>query len=1144
MNTSLSKTFKHTKLKALVLALGSVAFCQLPMPALASTTEAQLFEEVDPALELQRLTQKYAEDKERLSLAVANTKDLIRKSQSKGYLPELYLRLAELYIEMSRIAYMQVRILQGPSKSEFSALESHSYKVQAIEIYQRILNVYPKFLERDKVFFYLAHEFRELSRDEEMLAAYAQLIEESPNSPLTPEALLLTGDYWFRQGDPNKSRAYYERVITYEGNPATVIARYKLAWTHINLKEFDQAVKLLIESVTDANTLQERDVDTYSGIDIRLESLVDLAFIYPDAFKDAEPRHAIELFRSLSWSRTAYLSVLEKTASRLRVRKHWPRTLEVYRELIKLENDPEVLITYAHRLFEAYQHINEHNMKGMPGNESDIQMLVRTLRLQAAAIEISDEVKAESEASIETYTRDIATSIHQRAKSSDLAEDYARAALAYESYLSWFDDTPNTMEMQLNLADSLYNSGELFRAALAYEKASQHPQMQGNQLGEMLYSALHAYQSALKSDEPMNHLHTLQARSGLVATGERYLASFPASKHSRDVEFNIAWVRYDEGKFDEAIEGFTAFLHKYPTGETASAAVELVIDSYQVNEDWDGLSAFTKTAMAIPGLPQKDKAELQRLTAAAQEKIVSQMTIAALDDWDNGADNMLDFVNSSGDSALGAQVLGSLMALSQEKHDLRTLNMATDKLLASAPQSEDSKNGVKMMIDASLKSGHFRMLQENLQRYAQLYPSDADSKEFLLQAARIQQQLGMSDQAVQTYGAYRQKYNISGAESAEIAMRMAEAQIDAGDSRDAEQTLLNARRSLSPAQRADIDGLVGLMLLKRGQDQLVDQIAKSITPSQTSNGQTNRRLAQLKFGYVDKGLRSYKSLNLSKGIDAAIVQRKTAQLQQLTQAYQLVLSYKAPKWSVATMYRLAELNNEYARFLMEAPIPEQLSDAEKQQYRDLIAQQAAPYQQEAQKYLDAAQDVVTRLGLSGEELNAIQNGQDFDTDVAMMSYSKGRAVTVEKSLEDDTLYELHQQLIVNRDNETALMMLTQAYFERGDLGQALMLATQFSGEQSPAMKSRLLSIAGVIHFEQGNIDSAQAAFSQANDVSGSNLSAIANLAAIHAENGDKAQADQLFRRLPADWQVPAEDYLRISWLAKYYKEFRQEVAQP
>ncbi len=1125
----------------------ALLFCVLActQTAFAVTEDSKLFEQIDPEAEKQRLVEKYTTDKERLSSAIQNTKELIRKSQGKKYLPELYIRLAELYIEKSRIAYMEIRLLNGPDASDITALESRNLKLHAIEIYQRILNVYPKFTERDKVHFYLAHEFKELGRIDEMLNEYAQIIQDHPKSKFAPEALLLTGDHYFGLADTAKSRSYYERVLAYEGHSAAIIARYKLAWVHINLKDFKTAVNLFIDSITDANTQQEIDVDTYDGLDIRQESLIDLAFVYPDHFKKEKANHAIELFRELSWSRTAYLNVLEKVGSRLRVRKQWPRALEVYRELIKLENDPAALIQHAHHLFESYQQVKDNNLKAMSGSAGDIQMLVRALRLQATSVYIEDKDKLESETSIEAYTRDIATNIHKRAKASGKAEDFGEAAQGYEAYLAWFDNDIHTLQMQLNLADSLYNSGDFFGSAIAYEKASENPSLTGADKESALYSSLHSYQSALKSPDPMNHLQILQARSGLVATGQRHLAEYPGSKHSTEVEFNIAWTRYDEGEFTEAVNRFTDFLRKHPRGELANAAIELTIDSFQITEDWAGLTEFTQVAMGIPGISNTQKSDLSRLATAAQEKIVGDLAIAALDDWEDGAQQMLDYANDHPSANLGAQALGSLMALSQEKHDLRTLQVAATNAINKAPQSETAQSGLKMMIDASLKSGNYRLLQESLNQYAELYPADSDSKDFLIQSAQIQQRLGMNKEATATYAKYIRQYSPKGSDYAAAVMGIAEIQLSLGQERDAISTLMDARKRLPASQRQSIDALSGLLLLKRGDRETAAALVNTLQQGKaTGRPLADQRSAQLLFAYNEGSLDSYGKLNLRKGIDPAVLQAKTNLLQSLTAQYQTVLKYNVPKWSAASMYRLAYLNENYANFLLEAPVPADLSDAERTQYVELIKQQAAPYQQESARYFNAGKDLVTRLGLLDKSLQSFEQGYaSFSSDIPMQSYRLGNSISAEKSLRDENLYGLHQTMLISGKNDEGLLELSQTYFARGDYNHALMIATQYGEGISPAAQSELTNLAGVVYFKQGNIESARSAFLSAVQQKANNYAALSNLASLYSEYGAKQKAGESFSKLPPDWQVPDQKHQRISIVSKHFNAYKREMTQ-
>lgn len=247
--------------------------------------------------EQKRYITRLHEDQKKVDLAIANTKILIDRSRNRPYLPELYLRLAELHIEKSRIVYFLRRSERSGKKSALDQFESNTIKNQALEIYQRILDNFPNFEDRDKVHFFMAHEYRELSRFNEMVVHYRIIITKYKNSPYAPEAFLLLGDYFINKQDLELAKRHYKSVLDYPTSQAVVIARYKLAWCHINNADYKNAITLFEEAVTSAMPTKELDIDTYKRVDIKLESLIDMAFCYTERYKKSTPRRHWPIFR-------------------------------------------------------------------------------------------------------------------------------------------------------------------------------------------------------------------------------------------------------------------------------------------------------------------------------------------------------------------------------------------------------------------------------------------------------------------------------------------------------------------------------------------------------------------------------------------------------------------------------------------------------------------------------------------------------------------------------------------------------------------------------------------------------------------------------------------------------------------------------
>ncbi len=129
----------------LLLVVGQLAL--VPASPQAAVDEYE-YEQKDQSAEKKKSIQRLEQDKRKVEMAIETTKTLIDRSRQRPYLPELYLRLAELYIEKSRIVYLLRKSQQTDGASALDQLESNTLKQQAIELYQRILDHFPDFADR------------------------------------------------------------------------------------------------------------------------------------------------------------------------------------------------------------------------------------------------------------------------------------------------------------------------------------------------------------------------------------------------------------------------------------------------------------------------------------------------------------------------------------------------------------------------------------------------------------------------------------------------------------------------------------------------------------------------------------------------------------------------------------------------------------------------------------------------------------------------------------------------------------------------------------------------------------------------------------------------------------------------------------
>ena len=126
------------------------------------------------------------------------TKKEIAKIRDASFLPDLYFSLGDMHVQKSRAMYL-LKVQKNPGKTpdqiDFT-LEKRP-KIEAIEIYQKIYNFFPKEKRRDRALFLTGLEQRDLGLFEPMLRTFIKLSKEFPNSSHYNEANIILGDYLF-----------------------------------------------------------------------------------------------------------------------------------------------------------------------------------------------------------------------------------------------------------------------------------------------------------------------------------------------------------------------------------------------------------------------------------------------------------------------------------------------------------------------------------------------------------------------------------------------------------------------------------------------------------------------------------------------------------------------------------------------------------------------------------------------------------------------------------------------------------------------------------------------------------------------------------------------------------------------------------
>ena len=1105
-----------------LLLLIVVQLALAPKPSRAAVDEYE-YEQKDQAAELKKSIQRLERDKHKVALAIETTKTLIDRSRQRPYLPELYLRLAELYIEKSRVVYLLRKSRQTDAAAALKQLESNTLKKQAVELYQRILDHFPDFADRDKVYFFMAHEYGELGQLEDMVKQYRSLIAAHKNSQYVPEAYLLLGDYFFSKQNLALAQKHYQAVLDFPDSSASIIARYKLGWCYVNTADYKQALKLFEASVTTSKGDKEVDIDTYRHVNVRLEALIDMAFCYPEVYRKSSPEKAMAYFQQFAWSRQSYTTVLEKLAGRYFVKKKWHQAGALYRQLAELRYDPQRLMEYAGNIYECVQAMGAYK-----DIDQDVQLVVKALEQQKYSVHVGDDEKEKNMAEFELYARDVITHLHDGARQKKHLKDFEQAAAAYTLYLDFFKQSPVRTEMQANYAEALFASKQYLEAGKQYEKLTEHDAGQSVKNEDRLYSTVIAYYQAIKDKDQLNYYQLAWARKGLQSAGKQYVAAFPATKRTADVRYNIAWIAYDAGKLDEAIAEFSRFIETYPHGRTARAAAHLILDAYYQKEDFDGLAEFGRRIMKNGRIKDpKFKQEVAKIVQGAESKIVSSLTVSAVDDYDKGRSGLIELVNKGGASAgVSEQALSALIVASQDKNDLDTLFTAGTSLVSQFPKSTQVENTLNLMIDTSLQANQYRLLAEYLESFCRILPKHDNAPEFLYQAGQIRQALGQFRQANSNYRKLLKRRPRSAKMRAEVIFAMAENAGRSGQWKTAVRTLDANYKVLSRTARIRALAQIADLTLQNGKPRAAGQYRsralKSYRRQQTANDVLLQdTMARMDYNHLDSARRRYLKLQLRQRLDDKIVTAKKEQLANLEKNYQQVLKYQSPLWALRACYRLAEINREFARFLQESPLPD-LGAEQKKQYIRLLGQKAQQYVDKADQYYQSGLKLARKRetcdpALSGY-LSANGAGPDPDDSVKSFAGTSRNAAVAAESLKDASLLALYAQLIRQPDNLQPFLLLANSYLQKGDFRQAALVAQNALNKANRGQTdvvSQIHNTLGVSWLYLGEDELARDAFKRAIEKNSANAAARINLAGLYQHYGHAQRAGQIYAKVTA-----------------------------
>lgn len=582
---------------------------------------------------------------EKREAQIDGLKKLLELGPAPNEVPDIKFRLAELFYEKSRFFFF--RSQEGEEKASASkdpgvkdqlkaesktqAKESQTWEKRAMDIYKEIRERYPKYERLPEVLFALGQSYWNAGKLDDAIGVYSELIQHFKDSPLVADAWLAFGEYYFNQADLNKALKAYELAATDKRSRVYGFALYKQAWCYYNLADWKKAMEKFRATVYYSQLANElagenrialgreatKDfVKTYANAGEATRSKFVLGdLVSDDDCKTGECRKLVEMLAGI-WFDTG----------------RFEESAHLYRELIVLDPnstrnpffqgrvvdlvsrsaDKKATTRETRRLVEIYQQVKAKGAN-TPQAKTDLQ---------------------DAETLAESTVRRLGQEWNREAKKTRQKPTYEFAKVMYADYLALFPASKFAYEMRFQLGDLFYKLEQFDEAAKAYE-ATVLADPKGKYLIEAANDNILAVEEHLKDlnlprapkaagDKPLE-IHPEKKR--LIDACDRYVKFVPPEKAEKliSVMFKPAKIFYDHNQFEEAIKRFEVIILQAPQAEESEYAANLVIDVYNLREDWERLyetsSRYLKMAPLIENR-EKLKKDLDKASEYAKFKLV------------------------------------------------------------------------------------------------------------------------------------------------------------------------------------------------------------------------------------------------------------------------------------------------------------------------------------------------------------------------------------------------------------------------------------------------------------------------------------------------------------------------------------------
>lgn len=1070
-----------------------------------------------------------------------------RNSKRRG---ELWLRLAELYVEKSRLIEYRLQskfdeqlkdTQSGKTKirPKLDLTAAQDYNKKAVQLYEWFLRDFPQDSKVDQALFFLGYNYFELNQPEKGKEYYQRLTSKYPNSSYVEESNFALGEYYFEREQWADALKHYRAVAANKRARLYSFALYKTAWCEYKTGAVKQALASLervIRAGRAAKGSHDQSATGASRIRLATEAQKDLVIFYAEA---GTPDGARGYFGEVVGEKQTF-GLLEKLAYYYADTGNREGARQIFRSLIEERPNAPKAYDYQYQIVTMYVSADRNEVF-----RNELYNWIQNYRPGsewAKANAKDKELVARANQLIETTLRNFILQQHQTAQNSRVASAQKTAKSGYELYFSTFKEGPKIDEMHFFYAELLFDMGD-------FEEASTHYGWIVDNAPNSPYYEKSALNTVLAAEKSLPKEDTLKKSVGdsldpvpfskNVATFEaaaaRYTKAFPKGENVPAMKYKLGALYYYHNQFDKALETFNGIIKEHPKSQYAKYSARLTLDIFNLRKDYGGMENAGQAILANQDLANTELgSEVKGVIQRAQFKKANDLE--AQKDYAGAAKAYEEFAKKYAGGELGASASYNAGVNYERAGDsAKAIGMYVAVLNDRSGKHDDLKNKASQFIAGLYeKTGQYKKAAQAFESYAKVHEKDKESSAFLLNAALIRDGMNDYNQALANYQAYFDK--AKGTEKWEVLFLMAKLHERRKNMSKAQEAYEKYYQGFPPNHENHIEAgyRVAKIYLAKTNHTEYEKWCGKVLYQQKKHSTAEKPIgasyaAECKFNTVAKTFDELRAMKIpaNPAKQQEAVQKKLALLNRLKEQLKDVIRYDDGAFVVNSLALIGQAYQHMAASIYAVPLPKGLDEETMKQYKAGVDKIAKPFQDEAVKNYQAAIEKGFKLegyseGLktAERELNRLDKDKfpDFGERAVITKLpdtlgaeSDGDFGPAFRAKDETTLVEaVSKRLGKDQNDVKALNALAVFYFTEGKYGMSRILLTR--AQKAASGEPGLENNQGIIFLSEDKQRAAIGSFRKALDMKSSYAVASGNLGSIFVEYKDFERATELLER--------------------------------